>query len=443
MAEQYIDSQRGEGHFDSSGEFSLAREKALQKMARFSLPFQGAWTLKVIQAIVASGSREAIDVHQLRDTTEFEFQLGEQLTLDQVEQAFFDVNSEPSEPLQHLRVALWSIGVGEERGFQLSLGGSEQLRWTGEKLVREQVSKPGRCGQLIVSHTSSQLDWLKRRTRGRRENSAVLKALVDNCFVCPLPLRVDKRRIDVLQYCPVRGWSRQSIPFLLGFGQAELPVLGVASGTYEEVEYRILSGPRYMSAKTLSCDEPDLDYYSEAPVVYLVGLRGVAQWGRDANFPIKFLPAESECYWVSDGVIVDKDAFEHPRTPFSASVFLNSSGIPSDATTLRLKQIPERKRRMKLAAQSVQQGLRDYSRQRLVRVTSRQEKSAYRDFVLTALGIGAIALKGPVLVPLAPLLMGSGLSFMSNALSAQSKTYENCIGRHYRDFQEVWAKQRF
>lgn len=71
--ENYLRREKNRGTNDSEGKFTLSSEKALAKLAEFQLPFAGAWAIKIIQAIVASGVETEIRVKLKRKESEFLF----------------------------------------------------------------------------------------------------------------------------------------------------------------------------------------------------------------------------------------------------------------------------------------------------------------------------------------------------------------------------------
>ncbi|MCW5871526.1 MAG: hypothetical protein KIS61_30010, partial [Candidatus Eremiobacteraeota bacterium] len=56
--EEFLRAQVDEGAKDSSGQFTLSREKALEKLAAYQLQGGHAWVLKIVQAVVASGASQ-------------------------------------------------------------------------------------------------------------------------------------------------------------------------------------------------------------------------------------------------------------------------------------------------------------------------------------------------------------------------------------------------
>lgn len=53
---QFLARQGSQGQWDSEGAITVDHGRALRTLGRFSLPFDYAWVLRVVQAAVAWGS---------------------------------------------------------------------------------------------------------------------------------------------------------------------------------------------------------------------------------------------------------------------------------------------------------------------------------------------------------------------------------------------------
>lgn len=53
---KFLSKQASEGSQAGQGQFTIAREVALEKIAQFQLPFPDAWLLKLVQAAVSADS---------------------------------------------------------------------------------------------------------------------------------------------------------------------------------------------------------------------------------------------------------------------------------------------------------------------------------------------------------------------------------------------------
>ena len=196
--DRYLDSQFGEATLDSSGYFTVDRQKALEKLAQFQLPSEHHWALKVVQAAVAFGA-PGLEVKLSLSTSEFLFAYG--CALEELEEAFYHPEPGPSRALNHLKSALWSVGYGGLRPFQYCPANSGQsLVWTGERFQRVtcQLSSQAR---LTVSQRTRQQDqhslFLLREIEAAQANRQLSLVLSQWAYTCPIPLKVDGHRRDV------------------------------------------------------------------------------------------------------------------------------------------------------------------------------------------------------------------------------------------------------
>lgn len=195
--EQYLASEAAQGLMIDEGGFSLTPEKALEKLSLFSLPSPGMWVLKLLQAAVAVGAPEIRFSFQ-RQLVQVEFDnLGgwdAQLVLDQLLSA--QTSDRPA--IRHVVTGL----LGAAMGF------SQYLAWScGESAVRVQKSGPTSEPQtddglfrlvatrpkqsaLSINTFSSPIGYLMRQTAHE------YKALVDYGVASPIPIIIDKFRLE-------------------------------------------------------------------------------------------------------------------------------------------------------------------------------------------------------------------------------------------------------
>ena len=62
--ESFLNTHRSDGQVLEEGSFTLAREKALTKLAGFRLPYEGAWAVKVVQCASAVHGQTGIRIQQ-------------------------------------------------------------------------------------------------------------------------------------------------------------------------------------------------------------------------------------------------------------------------------------------------------------------------------------------------------------------------------------------
>ena len=162
--ERYLQNEISQGCKDSSGEFTLCGEKAVEKLAAFQLPGEHTWVLKFVQAAVVSGCRH-LGVFQTYRETAFHFLGSPGFGLQEFENHFLDPEPGQHAGLHHLKQGLWSVSIHGMRPFQFMMrGGHFSLIWDGRQLLRQSASEPLRnCDLLLtVSHRSRQQGRDKR-----------------------------------------------------------------------------------------------------------------------------------------------------------------------------------------------------------------------------------------------------------------------------------------
>jgi len=330
--EEFLRSQLDEGAKDSSGQFTLSREKALEKLAAYSLQGGQTWVLKVIQAVVVSGAPELV-VRQTGTDTEFHFSPPQPWELHQFEAAFYDPEVSPDRSLDHLKRGLWSVSVHNMRPFMLaSPGWSQALVWNGKSLQRAAVAER-QTVLLAISHRTVYEGKglpLLRNLEAAAGNAAVLTELRDRAYVCSIPLKLDNRRLDALQACPNYGASKTSFPVYLGFLPGELPELPIPPGTMGEYK-PIIAGDSAVS----KIFHPSVHMPRRVAVACLITahLREVQQgkvlvWETYAQ--------QSTLFWVRDGVVVDWEFLKSSPACVSCALFVSAEGLASDLTGLKL-----------------------------------------------------------------------------------------------------------
>ncbi|MBN9420679.1 MAG: hypothetical protein J0I12_34860 [Candidatus Eremiobacteraeota bacterium] len=223
----YLLNQTGEAHLDSSGTFTVDRQKALEKLAHFQLPSEHHWALKFVQAAVASGSKS------LKITLKghcSEFLMESSWTIEQVEEAFFNPDPSRDRDLNHLKAGLWSVGYAGMRPFQFIPGGSSQsLIWNGESFAVVACVEHPQTRLIVSQRTRQQRSlFLLNELEALRNNQALTTLLAENAFFSPIPLTVDHSRLDGIH----RGVSTQGIyPIAMLWASGDFPPLQLPPGT--------------------------------------------------------------------------------------------------------------------------------------------------------------------------------------------------------------------
>ena len=330
--EEFLRTQLDEGAKDSSGQFTISREKALEKLAAYQLQGGQSWVLKIIQAVVCSGAGELV-VRQTGTDTEFHFAPPNPWGLAQFEEAFYDPEVSENRSLDHLKRGLWSVSIHNMRPFMLAVPGwSELLVWNGKSLQRG-PTKDRPAALLAISHRTIYEGKglpLLRNLEAASGNAAVLTELRDRAYTCSVPLKLDNRRMDALQASPTYGSSKTSFPIYLGFLPGELPELPIPPATFGE--YRpIAPGDATMS----KIFHPQAHLPEKVGVACLITahLREV-QRGKVMVWETYSQP--SSLFWVRDGVVVDWETLKNAVGCVSCALYVSAEGMTSDLTGLKL-----------------------------------------------------------------------------------------------------------
>jgi hypothetical protein len=355
--EKFLLEQVGEGQHDSAGKFTLARGKALEKLAGFQLPRETAWVSKLVQAAVAGGS-SGMAVRQTSTDIFFVFEPPTHWTLTSIEEAFYEPEISADRALDHFKRGLWPVSIRDMRPFRLVLPGSTQaLFWTGAEFQRRKT-EPVKYLELTVSHRNrlqgGGFPYL-RGIESARGNAATLRELCENCFTCPIPLKVDGRRLDALQGCPVHGFSPSSYPIRVGLAQADLPDFrpprltygGYAPVNAGESRLNTIFQPKVAIPERISVG-----------LLLCASIEKVALG--DASRPVP-LPRSSTLNWVRDGVVVGREVLAVSHLSCSAGVFLSADGLETDLTGFGLIRCEELQRRQLAACRAVLPLIRETS----------------------------------------------------------------------------------
>ena len=435
--EKFLQDQVGEGQHDSAGKFTLARGKALEKLAAFQLPRETAWVSKLVQAAVAGGS-SGMAVRQTSTDIFFVFEPPAGWTLNSIEEAFYDPEVCPDRALDHFKRGLWPVSIRDMRPFRLVLPGSTQaLIWNGEEFWRHQA-KPVKYLELTVSHRNRLQGGglpVLRGIEAARGNAATLRELCENCFTCPVPLKVDGRRLDALQGCPMHGFSPSSYPIRVGLAQAELPDFqpprltygGYAPVNAGESQLNTIFQPKVVVPERISLG-----------LLLCASIEKVALG--DASRPVP-LPRSSTLNWVRDGVIVGREALSVSQLSCAAGLFLNADGLEADLTGFGLIRSEELQRRQLAACRAVLPLIRETSVSLDVYVRS----VLNRAYLLGGLMfLGGLAMS--VVNPISGFFIAGGGATGGAAVTAAvslsaERALEVSLQRDLRSLQHEWSKR--
>ena len=412
--EKFLENLKVSGQSDGVGSFTLAREKALEKMEEFQLPFAGAWIVKAFQSMIASGGVAPIAVLQTRRFTEMRraTQLG--WSLADLEEAFFTPEPSGNRSIDHLVSALWVVGLKDKRGFEVSLPGQPQaLLWDGTHM-HTVPRDPGQALVLSVAHQSaSGGTWLHDQVEASRRNSEVAKSLRDYCYTSPVPLTLDGRRLDGLHHCPHHGWNNRQFPLALAFiDRTDLPELRWPPGTFEKAHKagnHALADGGGLEGITQQLLK-GVPRTKQGPLAVLITAHARPETGekqKEKNLTVwRLYPASSHCCWVQDGAQILAERLNIAARGVAVGYFLSAQDLPTDLTGFRLRDSEEKTRRASLARREIKRSVRALASVHLGALKSHNQKR-YKilgnTVLVLAIGVGWSV---PFVGPPAAMLMG-------------------------------------
>ena len=253
----FLDAQVAEGRVDSEdATFTVAREKALTKIAHFALPDEYDWVLKIVQA-VNLWEAPILSIRQSRVATTFYFCPPSDRDFpseSNIVSALDSTALDGDRPVHQLAMALralvqqchLSFVLAVRRHGQLgkpihagddtsNLDSATRAEWT--HLDKEGV-------RLTVSHFRGRESF-----RGRyvptisfvaRRGVEILRILERRCFTSPIPIEVDARRVTRIYPTGDFDLDRRSRPLFHGHLEMKTGKSATASVTlisgYQEKE---------------------------------------------------------------------------------------------------------------------------------------------------------------------------------------------------------------
>lgn len=244
--EEYLREQSAEGHRDSTGAFTISAEKAMTKLAAFQLPRPSAWLLKVVQAGVVAGC-SSINVNQSAKSSKVTFTGGHLGRIEELVKIFADPNALLTPAQQHLLVGLRTVALNSRRPVLVIDEPVDSPRLCA--LWNEGRVSPPRPGSVLQKSLSARDEGnlsfhvgdsplteqyqFKREKGVKRVVADEYRELMANAVTCPIPLKVDGRRID---HFGLEDASFHRCPVLFGGrpGQAGEPVLRLSAAVLPE-----------------------------------------------------------------------------------------------------------------------------------------------------------------------------------------------------------------
>ena len=307
------------GAIDSTGEFTIAADKALEKLAHSQLPDPSYWVLKVVQAATCLGA-DQLEVKVGRRVSVLKMHVPAEISVIQLQKGLDSITTLPEPGPDHLVTALRALGGIKDRMFGLTLRRAdcnEYLLWDGAKLAtKKDTNYLGvSSGTLVVLEVSVKTGEFWRREAGAiTHRTGEIHTLGTRAFIAPFHLTVDGRSLSyehldeaslfvqplLWDYAPYEGGA--FLPyFMTVYPDRKIPASAFWNLTYNyTLNHKIL---------------------------------------RPSPEPEEELRA-SRVYWVKDGVIVKRTELR-PRMPFTLNLFVDCRDCAADLGGLNLRETPE------------------------------------------------------------------------------------------------------
>lgn len=435
--EDFLSGEGGVGRLDSEGVFTVAADGAdLKKLATYSLPFDGAWAVKIVQAMVAAGARQEIKVSLGKEWTRFSCRSPQFCTCEEFERALSSASPTHNTALDHLIQGLRAVSMKHERPFELTLPQIPvRILWNGEQLSSKKLDFAGDGVVVRVGHFNESKakgsNWFTRRAEVARKNTDVLNVLRERCFVCPVALHVDGLRLDsLLNYARIE--TAVDYPLLLTFPKIDSPQWPVPPGTFVPSGQNLLRGLRdRWQLSNRSAGERT----ANATGAVLV----TASFTHGHRVDLE--PQLSQVFWVADGAVVEKATLGLRRLFVSVQLFLSAKDLDTDLTGFQLRKAKAQEARLTALRQSVRRELRRRDPGRADRTLSSLENPPLPNDTGGSVAWMVIAATFAMAFPSVAVLKGIAVTSIVGGALQGTRGAVQALPRvevHYRHLQSTW-----
>lgn len=342
----FLAQQRSEGTTDSEGTFTVSKEKALTKLARFALPGETDWVLKVVQAVNAWNCPKLV-IQQTRVATSFYFCPPDQATFPTDEVLVKSLTtgvggSQTSIAVDELCMALRSLVDQIGLSFVLAIRRHGELGkpiFAGDDTskmdaqTREQWANLEVEGlRLTVSHFKKSEGWLGRYiptfSNIERRDISIYQILHERAFASETPIFVDGREITNLAYHPSLVRKDYFRPLLSGRDVGD----GFSTRVYPMRSWNF-TRPSFFNQPSSTNNRVFITTSN------WMNLDRMLDWTPDYKFRSNmffFEAGSHRAFWLRHGVVVQSNAFSNP-TLTRVLLFLNADDVRSDLSGLALQ----------------------------------------------------------------------------------------------------------
>lgn len=336
----YLDAFRSEGEFDSEGFFTLDRQKAVGKIARYMLPDEGLWILKTVQAACHLNTLE-LRVREVKAFSSLSYRLSESVDLTELRKGL--VEGTQVHGLHLLCQALRSVALTQKRLVTLTLTAgnrvttfllnngqvneseSESEQFATQTQLHILVQRPVERTDTLFERGKEALQFADRYLDSFR--SEEYDYLMNRARVSPIPLFLNGARIDDM-----------NIPWYLKDGERAFYVGALYAQSRNDQE-NYLSIPQAISRRKtptlLPGNHGPLASMSFGPAARANCLLGVHYYSKRAYNGTVY----SRLHMVKDGVVVDTAISDFQAT-MGFDLVVSPPQIKTDITGLKAN-IPE------------------------------------------------------------------------------------------------------
>lgn len=365
----FLNDQRSEGVQDSEGSFTVAREKALTKMAHYALPSEYSWVLKVVQA-ANCWQAEVLEIVQTRVATSFYFNPADPDQLPTDEEIISALQSGNLKgPVGLLGMALCALVQQANLSFVLAVRRGPDTQkpiYAGDDTTlldsqtREEWTSMARQGvRLTVSHFRGKEGFIGRYTPTiagvPRRDVEIVRCLEEKAFASHTAITVDRRLLTSVSCSKLGMFEAIYRPFM--------------SGRFEEekVSDSVVHSPlpdRHIFSKIRLAPPQPGPHFLICSLEWRVQRALATGEGPFAGLPF---PPRHRVYWVRHGVVVAEKNIHNTTSGTCFCLFLPAESHRSDLTGLAIEfEEDEKEKVVRFAGQSaralVQEGTSYLSR---------------------------------------------------------------------------------
>ncbi len=274
-----------------------------------------------------------------------------------------------------------------------------------------QAARRGYGGEFLV-HEGCQGLQLEVEVSGAAQRAELCHELRHYAFTCPVPLTLDRRRLDGLQGCPSHGQGAASHPFFLAITQRRGATFTLPPGSFQRGGFDNPGAP--VSAACL------LSYFLAQP--------------RSPKGPFwKTQATKSVLYWIADGVVVARLVLPGRARCVSAALFLSAEGLALEDCGLKLRPDQRADQRLREARDNLRRSVRSVF---LDLKSFQQQYTAWGR--LLGLGMAGLSVFNLVNFPFMGLLaVGTGLWATTRAGKEEGEVIAELQAELVR-FQKSW-----